>query len=152
MSTHDNDGLSPNVSTKPYLIRAIHQWAVDNHLTPQVLVIASMPGVVVPMHYVKNDQIILNIHPQSVKGLELGDDFLWFSARFSGQSIEITLPIDAVVAVYSRENGQGIFFQGDGSGVNPPNGGKGQDKKPDGINEKPKEESRPPSPTLKLVK
>ena len=65
-------------------------------------------------------EIVLNLHPNSVRGLEIGDDFLVFSARFAGRAEDMTIPLEAVMAVYSRENGQGIVFQADGSGVTPP--------------------------------
>ncbi|NKB75691.1 MAG: ClpXP protease specificity-enhancing factor [Gammaproteobacteria bacterium] len=147
-----NSGENSESSTKPYLLRAIHQWAVENNMTPQVLVAASMPGVVVPMHYVQNDQIVLNVHPQSVVGLELGNDFLWFSARFSGKSFEITIPVEAIVAIYARENGQGIFFQSDGSGVTPPGVDSDSNRITDSSDGKPKGKKKPSSSKLKLVK
>ena len=118
--TTDDNTRGPDVSTKPYLLRAIYQWAVDSSFTPQILVSAIVPGVVVPSEYVKENQIVFNIHPESIKGLDLGDDVIWFSARFSGKACEVIIPIDAVVAIYARENGQGIVFQADGSGITPP--------------------------------
>lgn len=111
----DNRGpISPD-STKPYLIRAIYEWAIDNGLTPQVLVSTVSEDVIVPPQYIKEDQIVLNIHPQSVQSLELGNDYLMCSARFSGKPFEISVPVFAVMAVYARENGRGIVFQNDDS-------------------------------------
>ena len=101
-------------------MRAIYEWALDNGFTPQVLIATDRSDVVVPKQYVKDNQIILNIHPQSVSGLDLGDELLWCSTRFSGKPMEITAPVSAVLAIYARENGQGIVFQDDDNGITPP--------------------------------
>jgi stringent starvation protein B len=106
----DETGDQP-ASTKPYLIRAIHEWALDNGFTPQILVATELEQVVVPWDHVKDNRIVLNIHPQSVKFLEMGNDYLMCTARFSGKPFEITVPVYAVQAIYARENGQGIVFQ-----------------------------------------
>ena len=98
-------------STRPYLVRAIREWALDNGLTPQILVDADAEGVTVPDAYVKDGKIVLNIHDQAVNNLELGNDNVSFSARFGSKAIQIDVPIAAVVAIFARENGQGIFFQ-----------------------------------------
>lgn len=94
----------------PYYIRAIHQWAVDNGLTPHVLVDVSQAGVRVPAGYDSDGEIVLNIHPQAVADLDLGDDWLFFHARFSGKSCPIEIPITAVRAIFARENGEGMSF------------------------------------------
>jgi stringent starvation protein B len=107
-------------STRPYLIRAIYQWAIDHHLTPQILVDANIENVAVPLEYVEDGHIVLNIHPHSVKALEIGNEYLLFSARFTGKPFEVCVPVSAISAIYSRENGQGIVFQSDGSGQTPP--------------------------------
>lgn len=99
------------IPTRPYLIRAIREWAMDSGLTPQLLVDAGMDGVVIPEGHVQNDKIVLNVHTHAVKALELGNEFITFSARFGGTSHAINLPIQSVVAVFARENGQGISFQ-----------------------------------------
>ena len=103
-----NDQLIP---TRPYLIRAIREWAMDNGLTPQLLVDAGVDGIVIPEGHVRDGKIVLNVHSQAVKALELGNEFITFSARFGGTSHAIKLPIQSVLAVFARENGQGIFFQ-----------------------------------------
>ena len=113
-------------STKPYLVRAIYDWALDEGLTPQIMVDVDVAGVIVPLNYVKDGKIVFNLHPNSVRDLELGNDYLLFSARFSGRAENITIPIEAVLAIYARENGQGIVFQPDGSGVTPPQPGRGR--------------------------
>lgn len=107
-------------STRPYLVRAIYDWSLDQGLTPQIMVDVTMPDVDVPMAYAQDGKIVLNLHPNSVRGLELGDEYLLFSARFSGRPEDIVIPVEAVLAVYARENGQGIVFQADGSGIAPP--------------------------------
>ena len=99
------------IPTHPYLIRAIREWAMDNGLTPQLLVDAGIDGIVIPGGRVRDGKIVLNVHSQAVKALELGNEFITFSARFGGTSHAINLPIQSVVAVFARENGQGIFFQ-----------------------------------------
>ena len=100
-------------STKPYLIRAIHEWATDSNYTPQILVSESVEGVKVPQNHVKDGHIVFNVHDNAVQQLNLGNEIISFSARFSGQAMNIEVPIDAVMAIYARENGQGIFFQED---------------------------------------
>ena len=107
----DGSGSDTLVGTKPYFIRAIHEWSVDNGFTPQVLVNTEYDGVVVPEQYVRDHRIILNVHPQSVAQLEMGNDELSFMARFSGISYRLSVPVEAVMAIYARENGQGIVFQ-----------------------------------------
>jgi stringent starvation protein B len=99
------------IPTRPYLIRAIRDWAMDNRLTPQLLVDAGVDGIVIPGSHVQDGKIVLNVHTQAVKALELGNEFITFSARFGGTSHAINLPIQSVLAVFARENGQGIFFQ-----------------------------------------
>ena len=107
-------------STRPYLVRAIYDWSLDQGFTPQIMVDVTLPGVDVPMAYAQDGKIVLNLHPNSVRGLELGDEYLMFSARFSGRPEDIVIPVASVLAVYARENGQGIVFQADGSGITPP--------------------------------
>ncbi len=98
-------------STKPYLIRAIREWATDNNLTPQLLVDATMEGVDVPEEHVNEGQILLNIGAQAVQLKRMDNDALMFSARFGGVARDVTVPVEAVVAIYAKENGQGIFFR-----------------------------------------
>lgn len=100
-------------SSRPYLLRAIHQWIVDNDCTPYLLVNANAPGVVVPREYIENEKIILNIGPAAAHNLVLGDEDVVFDARFSGRPMEVTAPVGAVLAIYARENGQGMLFTDD---------------------------------------
>ena len=96
-------------STRPYLIRALHDWCTDNGFTPYLAVYVT-PGVQLPMEYVKNNEIVLNVGFEATSGLQLGNEFIEFKARFGGVSREIVVPVDHVVAIYARENGQGMAF------------------------------------------
>jgi stringent starvation protein B len=104
--------LSPDsqgTSTRPYLVRALHDWCTDNGFTPYVAVYVDA-SVRVPQEYVKNNEIVLNIGFEATSGLKLGNEFIEFKARFGGAAREIVVPIDHVVAIYARENGQGMAF------------------------------------------
>ena len=96
-------------STRPYLIRALHDWCTDNGFTPYLAVHVS-GAVQVPMEYVKNNEIVLNVGFEATSGLQLGNECIEFKARFGGVSREIVVPVDHVVAIYARENGQGMAF------------------------------------------
>ena len=96
-------------STRPYLIRALHEWCTDNGFTPYIAVQVDH-FVQVPMEYVSNGEIVLNVGFDATSSLELGNDFIQFKARFGGVAREIVVPIDHVVAIYARENGQGMAF------------------------------------------
>ena len=104
-SIGDNQGAS----TRPYLIRALHEWCTDNGFTPYLAVFVD-ETVRVPMEYVKNNEIVLNVGFEATSGLKLGNEFVEFRARFGGSSREVTVPVDHVVAIYARENGQGMAF------------------------------------------
>lgn len=96
--------------TRPYLARAIYEWICDNQLTPYLLVDATQPHTDVPLQFVKDGQIVLNLAPHAVHQLHMSNDAITFSARFGGVAKEIYVPIRAVLGVYARENGQGLFF------------------------------------------
>jgi stringent starvation protein B len=96
-------------STRPYLIRALYEWCTDNGFTPYVAV-AVDDSVQVPREYVKNNEIVLNISFDATSSLKLGNDFIEFKARFAGTAREIMVPISHVIAIYARENGQGMAF------------------------------------------
>lgn len=98
-------------SSKPYMIRAIYEWLMDNAMTPHVLVATEMPNVEVPVEYVRDGRIVLNISASAVQGLHMGNDALSFSARFGGVPRSLYIPIAAVLGIYARENGQGMFFE-----------------------------------------
>ncbi len=97
-------------STRPYLIRAIYEWIVDNNCKPFLLIDARVPGVRVPPQAVKDGQVLLNIAPHSIDRLDLGLEEIRFNARFSGVSQSIVAPVAAVLAIYAQENGQGMMF------------------------------------------
>lgn len=100
-------------SSRPYLLRAMYDWISDNGLTPHVLVDATQPGVQVPPQTVNDGQVVLNIAMRAVAHLDLGDQRIQFQARFGGVSQSVSFPVSAVVAVYARENGQGMMFSAD---------------------------------------
>jgi stringent starvation protein B len=128
------------IPTRPYLIRAIYEWAGDNNFTPHLLVDASQAGVIVPIELVEDNKIILNIANGAVANLSLGDDFISFSARFSGVSREIFVPTPAVRAIYARENGIGIVL---------PEDAEGSEIVPES---EPTPPTRPSGPNLRVVK
>jgi stringent starvation protein B len=101
----DNQGTS----TRPYLLRALHDWCTDNGFTPYLAVHVG-EGVRVPLEYVKNNEIVLNVSFEATSGLQLGNEFVEFKARFGGITRDIQVPVDHVVAIYARENGQGMAF------------------------------------------
>src|SRR6185295_13252459 len=96
-------------STKPYLIRAIHEWCSDSNYTPYLSVKVDA-NTRVPMEYVKNGEIVLNVSYDATHRLTIGNDVVQFTARFSGVSRECSIPVEAVLGIFARENGQGIFF------------------------------------------
>lgn len=102
--------MSTLIPTTAYLIRAIHEWCVDNGLTPHLLVKVDA-HTRVPMAYVKNGEIVLNMNYTAVKDLHIDNDAVVFSARFSGVAQHIYVPINRVGGVFARENGQGMFFE-----------------------------------------
>lgn len=100
-------------TTRPYLLRALHDWCTDNGFTPYIAVQVG-PRVQVPMDYVKGNEIVLNIGFEATSGLKLGNEFIEFRARFGGSAREIVVPVDHVLAIYARENGQGMAFPAPG--------------------------------------
>lgn len=96
-------------STRPYLIRALHDWCTDNGFTPYIAVFVDA-RVQVPTEYVKNNEIVLNVGFEATSALKLGNETIEFKARFGGTSREIIVPVDHVIAIYARENGQGMAF------------------------------------------
>ena len=108
-------------SLKPYLIRSIYDWIMDNDLTPYLLVDAENSRAILPEQLVEDGKIILNIRPQAVQELSLGNAEIFFKARFSGKSMNIIVPISAVMAIYAKENGKGMIFdQEDDTSDEPP--------------------------------
>lgn len=135
-------------SSRPYLVRAFNDWILDNHCTPHIVVDASIQDVQVPADHVANGQIVLNISPSAVKALAIGDHALEFSARFGGVPMQVYIPLQAVMAIYARENGEGMVF-GSEPGSPDPDGGEPRES-----GQETKEDSGRPSgrPSLKVVK
>ncbi|MDO3388328.1 ClpXP protease specificity-enhancing factor [Gilvimarinus sp. SDUM040013] len=108
-------------SSRSYMLRALYEWIVDNSCTPYILVNAKATGVEVPQEHVnKEGQIVLNVSPTSVVGLELGQESVSFSARFGGVSRDLFIPVYAVLGIYARENGQGMVFDAEPEPPTPP--------------------------------
>jgi stringent starvation protein B len=105
-------------STRPYLIRALHDWCNDNGFTPYIAVFVD-GRVQVPNEYVKNNEIVLNVGFEATTALKLGNETIEFKARFGGKSREIMVPVDHVIAIYARENGQGMAFPSPGNALSP---------------------------------
>ncbi|EIJ40956.1 stringent starvation protein B [Beggiatoa alba B18LD] len=98
-------------SPRPYLIRAVYEWIIDNNFTPYLKVNANLEQVEVPREFVNEEgSIVLNISPSAVRDLELGNEWLSFNARFSGRAQNVLVPIAAVLGIYTKENGRGFFF------------------------------------------
>lgn len=131
-------------SNRPYLIRALYEWILDNDCTPHLIVDAEMPGVTVPRSYVRDGKIVLNMAPRAVSGLSLGNEEICFSARFGGTPLEVQIPVLAVEGIYARENGQGMVFQLEPQGPEPPD--------PDPQGPGPGEASSGGGPRLRVVK
>ena len=98
------------IPTRPYLLRAIYEWTSDNKFTPYLLVNAEEQGVMVPQQHVQDGQIVLNIAPHAVHQLLIDNDAVSFQARFGGVSQQLYIPMYAILGLYARENGQGLFF------------------------------------------
>lgn len=100
-------------TSRPYLVRAMHEWILDNEMTPHLLVDMEGKDVDVPAQHGQNGKVVLNISPQAVEGLMLGNDAVAFRARFGGIATDVYVPIDAVLAIYAKENGRGMVFSED---------------------------------------
>ncbi len=109
-------------SNRPYLLRALYEWITDNGLTPHVLVDTEIDGVDVPGHAIAQGKIVLNIASSATEQLQLENETIYFKARFSGKPYNITVPMGAVIAIYARENGQGMMFAQDDSTPPPVDG------------------------------
>lgn len=107
--------------SQPYLVRAIYEWIVDNELTPYVLVDAANDASRLPRQFVENGKIVLNLGPVAVNDLQMANDYIAFNARFSGKAMNVSFPVSSVLAIYAKENGQGMVFN-ESDGKNPPPG------------------------------
>lgn len=129
-----------DLSTRPYLIRAIYEWCVDSGLTPYLAVRVDAQTVVPPAH-VKDGQIVLNLSSDAVRNLEMGNEMITCSGRFGGTSFDLLVPVESVIGIFAKENGQGLMFQGSDPLQPPPETGGGDTSKPS-----------PHKPHLKVVK
>lgn len=130
--------------SRPYIMRALYEWIVDNGCTPYLLVDAGIRGVEVPQQYVKDGQIVLNISPSAVIELDISNELVMFNGRFGGVPTDIVVPVTAVIGIYARENGQGMVFEAE----EPPEPNGPDDPDPPGSSPN-KPEGRP---SLKIVK
>lgn len=121
---------------KPYLIRSIYEWIIDNDLTPYLLVNAENSRAILPQQFVEDGKIVLNVRPEAIQGLSLGNEEIQFNARFSGKPMHIVTPVAAVMAIYAKENGKGMIF----------------DQEDAESDETPPENTPPRKPTLRVVK
>lgn len=137
-------------SSRSYIARALYEWILDNDCTPYILVDARRRGVLVPMEYVKDGQIVLNISPVAVRALHIDTDVLTFDGRFGGKALIITVPIPALMAIYAQENGQGMVFEPE---PDLPDEEEGADSRLGGDDfPEPPKPPRPGRPNLKVVK
>jgi len=136
-------------SSRPYLVRALYEWIVDNDCTPHILVNAEYPAVQVPQGFASDGQIVLNISPNAVRGLQMENDAVSFEGRFGGVAHSLYVPISAILGIYARENGQGMVFE-----LEPPMVDDEDDVEPD--DDGPPDGGQPPRPSgrpsLKVVK
>jgi len=120
----------PELSRRPYLLRAMHEWMVDCGYTPHLIVDAQPEGVQVPREFVKDGRIVLNVSASATQALMIGADAVEFNARFGGTSRHVRVPVAAVLGIYARETGQGMVFNED-AGPEPPDGTQVAAAKPD---------------------
>jgi stringent starvation protein B len=117
-------------STKPYLMRALYEWCVDNGCTPYVSVLVDS-RTSVPMEYVREGEIVLNIGPLAASKLNIGNEFIECTARFSGVVREVIIPVSAVIAIYARESGQGMTFDVESPALRPDVDGQVENVRPE---------------------
>ncbi|MFA5241959.1 MAG: ClpXP protease specificity-enhancing factor [Sulfuricella sp.] len=134
-----------DISTKPYLIRAIYEWCSDSGLTPYLAVVVD-ENCRVPMEFVKEGEIVLNISASATPNLLIDNEWVGFSGRFGGVAREISVPISAVIGIYSKENGQGLFFGRDEAPPDSPQAEPGTEPQPEAPTPK------RGKPSLKVVK
>ena len=96
--------------SRPYILKALYEWLLDNELTPHLVVNAEEDNVTVPLQFVDEGQIVLNVNPSAVRNFFMDDEAVSFNARFSGQPMDVYVPMRAIMAIYARENGQGMGF------------------------------------------
>jgi stringent starvation protein B len=146
----------PELSRRPYLLRAMHEWMVDCGYTPHLIVDAQPEGVQVPREFVKDGRIVLNVSASATQALMIGADAVEFNARFGGTSRHVRVPVAAVLGIYARETGQGMVFNEDANPEPPPPGGgdsgDGGDPPTDGTGIAPAKPDKSRRAKLKVVK
>jgi len=143
--------MSQMTSSRPYLLRSIYEWIVDNSLTPYIVVDAEAENVQVPESHVDSGRIILNISPDACRGLHLDNDRVVFSARFSGVAHQIHVPPLAVLAIYAKENGRGMMF-GEDEDIDDDGGSNGDGSSPPALPPADGGGKKASRPKLKVVK
>lgn len=138
-----SDDAPRMTSHRPYLMRALYEWIADNGMTPHLLVDATQPGVRVPPQTVKDGKVVLNIAARAVGHLDMGNEAVAFTARFGGASQAVIVPMEAIVAIYARETGQGMALPEDGGGAGP------DDDPPDSTPDQDSDEAPAPAPASK---
>jgi stringent starvation protein B len=119
--------------SKPYLIRGLHQWLLDNQMTPYILADTSSDDVLVPKGVANDGKVVLNLAPSAIQDLQMTNDYLSFSARFNGVAQDVYCPMPSILAIYARENGEGMMFPAESEGSQAPDTEvleNGQPKKP----------------------
>jgi len=139
---------APVTSRRPYLLRAMYDWMLDNQQTPHIIVDATFAGVKVPPQHVKDGKIVLNISLSAANGLDLGNDSVMFRARFGGVTQDIVVPVGAVIGIYARESGQGMMF----GEIDPPSGAPVPPQIPPPATPAPPKGGEPRKSHLKVVK
>ncbi|MDR9454693.1 MAG: ClpXP protease specificity-enhancing factor [Spiribacter sp.] len=118
--------------SRPYLLRGLYEWIVDNDLTPHLLVNAEADEVMAPLEFAEGGQLVLNVSPSAVRGLSLANDAIAFEARFGGVPQNVYVPVAQVLAIYARENGRGMIFTAEDGDGTPPDDGPGSGSGNDG--------------------
>jgi stringent starvation protein B len=144
--------MTTMTSNRPYLLQAFYDWIVDNDCTPYLVVDAYVEGVTVPQTYVADGQIVLNIAPRAVTAFHMDRQWISFNTRFGGVPTDIHVPVEAVVGIYARENGQGMVFQAEPRDPKPPGGGKPKPQKPPGADAPVPIKRGAKRPSLKVIK
>lgn len=139
--------MSTLKGTRPYFVRAIYEWLVDASLTPYLLVDAQWPGTELPQDLVEDGRLVLNIVPSAVRDLVLGNEAVMFSARFAGRPMAIVVPMGAVLGIYAKENGEGLFFEPSEYSPEPP-----PNDKPAGDVASERNQTAKARPALRVVK
>ncbi|GAA4648560.1 ClpXP protease specificity-enhancing factor [Kistimonas scapharcae] len=141
-------------SSRPYIIRALYEWIVDNDCTPYLLVDTTVPGVDVPDQFAGEEQVVLNLAPMAIRDLDVSNEAVMFLARFGGRTFQVCVPVGAVMAIYAKENGQGMVFEVEAQpeGVHLVDSGVNEEEP--SLEPDPKGPGRPPKgrPSLKVVK